>query len=129
MGRAFEFRKTRKLKRWSQMSKAFTRIGKDIVIAVKEGGADPQTNSKLRQVMQNAKTANMPKENVLRAIKKASDKDTKNYEELKMNGIIAKGMLPKLHNCFEALENGVQEIRIGNTEIFLGNNLFTKVKK
>ena len=55
--------------------------------------------------------------------------DTKNYEELKMNGIIAKGMLPKLHNCFEALENGVQEIRIGNTEIFLGNNLFTKVKK
>ena len=55
--------------------------------------------------------------------------DTKNYEELKMNGIIAKGMLPKLHNCFEALENGVQEIRIGNTEIFLGNNLFTKVRK
>ena len=88
MGRAFEFRKTRKLKRWSQMSKAFTRIGKDIVIAVKEGGADPQTNSKLRQVMQNAKTANMPKENVLRAIKNASDKDTKNYEEIIQQKIV-----------------------------------------
>lgn len=92
MGRAFEFRKTRKLKRWSQMSKAFTRIGKDIVIAVKEGGADPQTNSKLRQVMQNAKTANMPKENVLRAIKKASDKDTKNYEEITLEGYAPHGI-------------------------------------
>lgn len=65
MGRAFEFRKARKLKRWSKMSKTFTRIGKDIVIAVKEGGGDPNTNSRLRQVMQNAKNANMPKENVL----------------------------------------------------------------
>tara|TARA_Y100001978_G_C23622757_1_gene399337 strand:- start:195 stop:932 length:738 start_codon:yes stop_codon:yes gene_type:complete len=92
MGRAFEFRKTRKLKRWAQMSKAFTRIGKDIVIAVKEGGADPQTNSKLRQVMQNAKNANMPKENVLRAIKKASDKDTKNYEEITLEGYAPHGI-------------------------------------
>ena len=92
MGRAFEFRKTRKLKRWSHMSKVFTRIGKDIVIAVKEGGADPQTNSKLRQVMQNAKTANMPKENVLRAIKKASDKDTKNYEEITLEGYAPHGI-------------------------------------
>ena len=74
------------------MSKAFTRIGKDIVIAVKEGGADPQTNSKLRQVMQNAKTANMPKENVLRAIKKASDKDTKNYEEITLEGYAPHGI-------------------------------------
>ena len=74
------------------MSKAFTRIGKDIVIAVKEGGADPQTNSKLRQVMQNAKNANMPKENVLRAIKKASDKDTKNYEEITLEGYAPHGI-------------------------------------
>ena len=69
MGRAFEFRKARKMKRWSAMSKTFTRIGKDISIAVKEGGADPETNSRLRQVIQNAKSANMPKENIERAIK------------------------------------------------------------
>ena len=69
MGRAFEFRKARKMKRWSKMAKTFTKIGKDIVIAVKEGGSDPETNARLRAVMQNAKTANMPKENVERAIK------------------------------------------------------------
>ena len=61
MGRAFEFRKARKMKRWSAMAKAFTRIGKDIVIAVKEGGADPNHNSRLRAVIQNAKSINMPK--------------------------------------------------------------------
>ena len=72
MGRAFEFRKARKMKRWSAMSKAFTRIGKDIVIAVKEGGPDPDSNSKLRAVIQNAKSVNMPKDNIDRAIKRAS---------------------------------------------------------
>ena len=80
MGRAFEFRKGRKMKRWSAMAKAFTRIGKDIVMAVKEGGANPEANSRLRAVMQNAKAANMPKDNVERAIKKATDKDTANYK-------------------------------------------------
>ena len=92
MGRAFEFRKARKMKRWSKMAKAFTRIGKDIVIAVKEGGADPNSNSRLRQVMQNAKSVNMPKENVLRAIKKASSKDTVNYEEISLEGYAAYGV-------------------------------------
>lgn len=92
MGRAFEFRKTRKLKRWAKMSKAFTRIGKDIVIAVKEGGSDPDVNSRLRQVIQNAKTANMPKENIFRAIKKASDKDTANYEEISLEGYGVSGV-------------------------------------
>lgn len=86
MGRAFEFRKTRKMKRWSKMAKTFTRIGKDIVMAVKEGGGDPDANSRLRQVIQNAKNANMPKENVLRAIKKASSKETANYEEISLEG-------------------------------------------
>ncbi|HEY0091298.1 MAG TPA: YebC/PmpR family DNA-binding transcriptional regulator, partial [Flavobacterium sp.] len=79
MGRAFEFRKNRKMKRWSAMAKAFTRIGKDIVMAVKEGGPNPESNSRLRAVIQNAKSANMPKDNVERAIKKATDKDTANY--------------------------------------------------
>jgi len=92
MGRAFEFRKARKIKRWSKMAKTFTRIGKDIVLAVKEGGADPDTNSRLRQVMQNAKAANMPKDNVLRAIKKASSKDTANYEEMSLEGYAAYGV-------------------------------------
>jgi YebC/PmpR family DNA-binding regulatory protein len=92
MGRAFEFRKARKMKRWSKMAKMFTRIGKDIVIAVKDGGASPETNSRLRQVMQNAKTANMPKDNVLRAIKKASSNDTANYEEISLEGYAVNGV-------------------------------------
>jgi YebC/PmpR family DNA-binding regulatory protein len=92
MGRAFEFRKARKMKRWSKMAKTFTRIGKDIVIAVKEGGASQETNSRLRQVMQNAKAANMPKDNVLRAIKKASSKDTANYEEITLEGYAVNGI-------------------------------------
>src|SRR5690554_6872167 len=86
MGRAFEFRKARKMKRWSAMAKTFTRIGKDIVMAIKEGGPNPETNSRLRAVMQNAKAANMPKENVERAIKRATDKDTENYKEVIFEG-------------------------------------------
>ena len=86
MGRAFEFRKARKMKRWSAMAKTFTRIGKDIVIAVKDGGPDPISNSRLRAVIQNAKAANMPKDNIERAIKKASDKNTENYKEILFEG-------------------------------------------
>ena len=86
MGRAFEFRKARKLKRWGAMSKIFTRLGKDIVMAVKDGGPDPDANSRLRAVMQNAKAANMPKDNVLKAIKRATDKDTSNYKEVLFEG-------------------------------------------
>tara|TARA_B100000902_G_C27316663_1_gene921757 strand:- start:4038 stop:4784 length:747 start_codon:yes stop_codon:yes gene_type:complete len=92
MGRAFEFRKARKMKRWSKMAKTFTRIGKDIVMAVKEGGGNPETNSRLRQIMQNAKAANMPKDNVLRAIKKASSKETANYEEISLEGYAVNGI-------------------------------------
>ena len=86
MGRAFEFRKARKMKRWSAMSKAFTRIGKDIVMAVKEGGPDPDSNSRLRAVIQNAKSVNMPKDNVERAIKRASDKSLGDYKEVLFEG-------------------------------------------
>ena len=74
------------------MAKTFTRIGKDIVIAVKEGGPSPETNSRLRQIMQNAKAANMPKDNVFRAIKKASSKETANYEEISLEGYAANGI-------------------------------------
>lgn len=86
MGRAFEFRKARKFKRWSAMARTFTRIGKEIVMAVKAGGPDPDSNSRLRAVMQNAKAVNMPKDNVLRAIKNASDKDQSDYKEILYEG-------------------------------------------
>ena len=86
MGRAFEFRKARKMNRWSAMAKTFTRIGKDIVMAVKDGGSSIETNSKLRAVIQNAKAANMPKDNIERAIKRASDKSTGNFKEILFEG-------------------------------------------
>jgi YebC/PmpR family DNA-binding regulatory protein len=92
MGRAFEFRKARKMKRWSAMSKAFTRIGKDIVMAVKDGGPDPDSNSRLRAVIQNAKSVNMPKANVERAIKKASEKGQGDYKEVVFEGYAPHGI-------------------------------------
>jgi YebC/PmpR family DNA-binding regulatory protein len=92
MGRAFEFRKARKMKRWSAMAKTFTRIGKDIVMAVKEGGPNPETNSRLRAVIQNAKAANMPKDNIERAIKRASDKNQGDYKEVVFEGYAPHGI-------------------------------------
>ncbi len=80
MGRAFEYRKARKMKRWGAMAKAFTRIGKEIVMAVKAGGGDATTNARLRMAMQNAKGVSMPKDKVDAAIKRAVSKDEKNYE-------------------------------------------------
>ncbi|MDE5573647.1 MAG: YebC/PmpR family DNA-binding transcriptional regulator [Muribaculaceae bacterium] len=86
MGRAFEYRKARKLKRWGNMSRTFTRIGKEITIAAKAGGPDPDANPRLRVLMQNAKAANMPKDTVERAIKKATDKDAGDYKEITYEG-------------------------------------------
>ncbi len=86
MGRAFEFRRARKEKRWANMSKTFTKLGKEISVAVKTGGADPETNPRLRVVIQNAKAANMPKDNVENAIKKASAKDAAALEESNYEG-------------------------------------------
>ncbi len=86
MGRAFEFRKARKMKRWGNMARTFTRIGKEIAVAVKAGGPDPTGNPRLRVLMQNAKAANMPKENVERAIKRATSKEMDDYKELTYDG-------------------------------------------
>ena len=86
MGRAFEYRKARKLKRWGNMSRTFTKIGKEITIAVKAAGPDPAGNSRLRVLLQNAKAANMPKDTVERAIKKATDKDASDYKEIVYEG-------------------------------------------
>ena len=86
MGRAFEYRKARKLKRWANMARTFTKLGKEISIAVKASGPDPDANPRLRVLMQNAKAANMPKENVERAIKKATSKDEGDYKEIVYEG-------------------------------------------
>ena len=86
MGRAFEFRKARKLKRWGNMAKTFTRIGKQIAIAVKAGGPDPDNNPTLRTIIATAKHENMPKDNVERAIKNAMGKDQKDYKEMNYEG-------------------------------------------
>ena len=86
MGRAFEYRKARKLKRWGNMARTFTKLGKEISIAVKASGPDPDANPRLRVLMQNAKAANMPKENVERANKKATSKDEGDYKEIVYEG-------------------------------------------
>ncbi|HFK5582811.1 YebC/PmpR family DNA-binding transcriptional regulator [Elizabethkingia anophelis] len=86
MGRAFEYRKASKMARWDKMAKTFSRIGKDIALAVKAGGTDPDSNPALRRCIQNAKGANMPKDNVERAIKKASGADAETYEEITYEG-------------------------------------------
>jgi YebC/PmpR family DNA-binding regulatory protein len=86
MGRAFEYRKASKMARWDKMAKTFSKIGKDIALAVKAGGPDPEANPTLRRCIQNAKGANMPKDNVERAIKKASGADAENYEEITYEG-------------------------------------------
>ncbi|MDR0420504.1 MAG: YebC/PmpR family DNA-binding transcriptional regulator [Prevotellaceae bacterium] len=85
MGRAFEFRKARKLKRWGNMSRVFTKLGKEITIAAKNGG-DPSTNPHLRALIQTAKSENMPKENIERAIKRATEKDQSDYKEVIYEG-------------------------------------------
>jgi YebC/PmpR family DNA-binding regulatory protein len=92
MGRAFEYRKARKMKRWGNMARVFTRIGREITLAAKAGGPDPDTNPRLRLAIQNSKAENMPKENVERAIKKATDKDTKDFKELVYEGKAAHGV-------------------------------------
>ena len=92
MGRAFEFRKARKLKRWAQMAKTFTRISKDITLSAKDGGPNIDSNFRLRSIIQNAKSANMPKDNIERAIKNASNKNFDNYKEVILEGYSSGGI-------------------------------------
>ena len=112
MGRAFEFRKARKMKRWSSMAKVFTRIGKDIVMAVKSGGPDPSTNSRLRAVIQNSKAANMPKANIDNAIKKATAKDSENYEEVIYEGYAPHGIAVLVETATDNPTRTVANIRV-----------------
>jgi YebC/PmpR family DNA-binding regulatory protein len=92
MGRAFEYRKARKFARWDKMSKTFTRIGREIAMAVKASGPDPESNTRLRAAVQNAKAANMPKDRVEAAIKKASNKEEKAFEEVVYEGYAPHGI-------------------------------------
>ncbi|GGE17535.1 YebC/PmpR family DNA-binding transcriptional regulator [Psychroflexus salis] len=111
MGRAFEFRKARKMKRWSAMAKTFTRLGKDIVMAVKEAGPDPDTNSKLRAVIQNAKAVNMPKDNIERAIKRASDKNLGDFKEVLFEGYAPHGIAILVETATDNNNRTVANIR------------------
>ena len=86
MGRAFEYRKATKLKRWSNMARTFTKLGKQISMAVKAGGPEPENNPHLRTIIATAKAANMPKDNIERAIKRAVSKDDADYKEIVYEG-------------------------------------------
>jgi len=111
MGRAFEFRKERKFKRWAKMAVQFTRLGKEIVMAVKAGGANPDANSRLRTAMQNAKAVNMPKDRVETAIKRASNKDESNYEELVYEGYAAHGVAILVETATDNTNRTVANVR------------------
>ncbi len=86
MGRAFEYRKATKLKRWGHMARTFTKLGKEIAIAVKAGGPEPENNPRLRAIIATCKRENMPKDNITRAIKNAMGKDTSDYKEVTYEG-------------------------------------------
>lgn len=93
MGRAFEYRRAAKEKRWDKMSRLFPRLGKAITIAAKDGGPDPDTNAALRTAIMNAKAQNMPKANIDAAIKRASGKDAESYDEINYEGKGPHGVL------------------------------------
>lgn len=111
MGRAFEFRKERKFKRWAKMAVQFTRLGKEIVMAVKSGGPSPDTNSRLRTAMQNAKAVNMPKDRVEAAIKRATNKDESNYEELVYEGYAPHGVPVLVETATDNTNRTVANVR------------------
>ena len=111
MGRAFEFRKERKFKRWAKMAVQFTRLGKEIVMAVKDGGSNPDANSRLRTAMQNAKAVNMPKHTVEAAIKRATNKDESNYEEIVYEGYAAHGVAVLIETATDNTNRTVANVR------------------
>ncbi|MEG0789529.1 MAG: YebC/PmpR family DNA-binding transcriptional regulator [Alistipes sp.] len=112
MGRAFEYRKARKLKRWGNMARTFTKIGKEIEIAVKAGGPDPSANVRLRVLIQNSKAENMPKENVERAIKRAISKDTADYKEVVYEGYGPHGVAFLVETATDNTNRTVASVRM-----------------
>lgn len=112
MGRAFEYRKARKMKRWGHMARTFTKIGKEIEMAVKAAGPDPSSNLRLRLLMQNAKSENMPKENVERAIKRATDKDAADYKEVIYEGYAPHGIAVLVETATDNTNRTVASVRM-----------------
>ncbi|HJD92129.1 MULTISPECIES: YebC/PmpR family DNA-binding transcriptional regulator [Bacteroides] len=142
MGRAFEYRKARKLKRWGNMARVFTRVGKEISIAVKEGGPDPENNPRLRAIIQTAKRENMPKENVERAIKNAMGKDQKDYKMMNYEGYAPHGIAVFVETATDNTTRTVANVRAvfnkfggslgvsGSVDfMFKHNSVFTIAKK
>ena len=111
MGRAFEFRKERKFKRWGHMAKTFTKIGKEITIAVNNGGPDVTGNPRLRALLQTARSENMPKENIERAIKKATDKDQADYKEVVYEGYGPHGVAILVETATDNTNRTVANVR------------------
>ncbi len=111
MGRAFEYRKARMFKRWGNMSRVFTRLGKEITMVVKASGPDPANNSKLRLLLQTAKSENMPKDTIERAIKRATEKDMKDYKELVYEGYGAHGIAILIETATDNPTRTVANIR------------------
>lgn len=111
MGRAFEYRKATKLKRWGNMARVFTRLGREIEMAVKAGGGDPDSNPRLRLLMKTAKTENMPKDNVERAIKRAISKDTTDYKELVYEGYAPHGIAVVIETATDNPTRTVANVR------------------
>ena len=111
MGRAFEFRKERKFKRWASMSKQFTRLSRDIIMAVKESGPNPETNYRLKLLIQNAKAANMPKDNVERAIKKGSSTDQTDYKIVVYEGYAPHGIAVLVETATDNTTRTVANVR------------------
>ena len=111
MGRAFEFRKERKMKRWGNMARVFTRLGKEITICAKAGGPDPDTNPRLRTLIQTAKSENMPKDNIDRAIKRAVEKDTADYKEIVYEGYAPHGIAVLVETATDNNNRTVANVR------------------
>ena len=111
MGRAFEYRKARTLKRWGNMARTFTTLGKEIAIAVKAGGPDPGGNTRLRVLIQNAKAANMPKENIERAIKRATSKEMGDYKEMVYEGYAPYGIAVIVETATDNTTRTVANVR------------------
>lgn len=112
MGRVFEKRKHKMFARFAKMARTFTRLGKEIVMAAKKGGGDPDTNARLRLVIQNAKAVNMPKVNIDAAIQRAINKDTKDYEEMVYEGYGPHGVAILIETATDNTTRTVANVRL-----------------
>ena len=126
MGRAFEYRKATKLKRWGHMARTFTKLGKEIAIAVKAGGPEPENNPRLRAIIATCKRENMPKDNIQRAIKNAMGKDQSDYKEVTYEGYGPHGVAILVDTLTDNTTRTVADVRSVFNK-FSGNHRFPVV--